>query len=247
MDFVALEQEKFLKYDGKTEKSKWTFDKVEDTHFPEVAKQILQYLNSPLFVSTLREISWIDNLIPDHSYTGGGIHITYKDWILNPHKDFNILPATLQRKTQWYRVLNIITYINPELTPDDKGQLILWKEDHTKNREQDPTGMLEEISVNPTFNTSVLFDTRNAIHGQKEPYNWKTPRVSLATYYYIPIKAGDITPHSTVYYLLPHQTETEEERLARIKRASTDRYKGDEYLPTFQRFEKLNSNLLANQ
>lgn len=240
--FAEAHWSEFRQYNAKNEKYKWTYNKVENENFPPLVKQLLAYYNSPEFIQTLENITWIEGLLPDEAFTWGWIHITHGGWILKPHKDFNILPATIESAEPRQRVLNIITYINPHWIPEYKWDLILWKEDTTKNWIEDPTWMLEEIKIQPEFNSALLFDTREAIHGQKEIYQWPQdkPRVSLATYYYIKRKPEEIVPHSTLYYMLPGDTETEAEKIERIERSTIKRYLSGNYENEFNRFKKMN-------
>ena len=212
-----LEQRKtdFVKYEQRWEKLKFTDNKLEN--MPAPTAELLKYLNSGPFTEQLERITGLKNLKGDDGYWGGGIHATYHSGKLNVHHDFTILPTTYGQETEWQRVLNLIVYLNPNWKPEWAGQLELWDSDMTKC----------ELKVNPQFNRAVLFHTFESNHGQPDPYVGPLgePRISIATYYYQPIKPGSIERRSTYYRVRPGENETDAERDERMARSSAARYK----------------------
>jgi hypothetical protein len=66
----------------------------------------------------------------------------------------------------------------------------------------------------------VIFDTRNNFHGHPHPYRGKSPRTSIAAYYYIKTSVLEEEWMSTVYLRLPWMEETEEYSKMREERAN---------------------------
>lgn len=217
-----VEYKNFIKYDNPHEKKR-TFNRFEKYCTPAI-REALDYMNGA-FVKNVDEFAWA-LVMPDHAYVWWGIHIMRKWGILRHHLDFNILPATLKDSLQRLRVCNLIVYLNPDWVDDRWGKLELEFNDWTTT------------TVDPKFNSAILFDTWNTYHGMKEPYKWDTPRVSLATYYYIQVPKGIIKPHSTIYK--PLENETPEQKLEREQRAKIDRYFWPEYKDEFRRFYRVN-------
>jgi hypothetical protein len=73
--------------------------------------------------------------------------------------------------------------------------------------------------IEPKFNRWVLFDTRNNFHGHPYPYKGESPRISIASYYYIRTNVIEEEWTSTVYLKLPWMGESEEYASERKKRA----------------------------
>jgi len=146
----------------------------------------------------------------------GGLHKTKEGGYLSVHKDFNILPTSYASDRQMVRCMNLIGYINSEWKTGDGGELEFW--------DKDGTVMVE--SVEPKFNRWVLFDTRENYHGHPYPYRGNSPRISIASYYYVEEKVDESVWMSTQYLRLPWMEETEEYARLRLERADhTTRYK----------------------
>lgn len=144
-------------------------------HFPPATYQFFQYLNSPHFINTLREITGIE-LFADHGLHGAGWHIQGNGSKLNVHQDYSLHPKlNLQRK------INLIYYLTPDWQEEWGGNLEFWSHDEETNLPKEKIKTIEN-----KFNRVVLFDaSQNSWHGFAEQI--KCPegkyRKSIAMYY----------------------------------------------------------------
>lgn len=116
---------------------------------------------------------------------GGGYHLIPPGGYLAVHTDFNRSP-----RTQLYRRLNMLVYLNDEWTDDDGGQLELWDAERPV------------ASIAPEFNRTVVFETSDrSWHGHPRPTRrW---RASVAAYFFTPTAPeGYRAEQSTVWHPL---------------------------------------------
>ena len=133
---------------------------------------LVNYLNSPLFLPFLEELTGIGGIIPDPYLIGGGIHQIDRGGYLKIHADFN-----WHQGLGLYRRLNILLFLNKDWKEEYGGHLELWD----RNMENCSKRFL------PIWNRMVVFTVdEKAFHGHPEPI--KCPRGmmrrSLALYYY---------------------------------------------------------------
>lgn len=148
-------------------------------------KALLDTLLSEEYCKWLTAATGIENLLPDPSLRGGGLHSTPKNGHLNVHVDFN-------RHALGYRRLNLIIYLNKDWKPHFGGELELWS--------KEPKKLVTKVA--PEANTMVLFETSEiSYHGHPHPYNSEgQPRRSLALYYYTKEDPEFAAPaHSTLF------------------------------------------------
>jgi Rps23 Pro-64 3,4-dihydroxylase Tpa1-like proline 4-hydroxylase len=148
---------------------------------------LVNYLNSPVMLKYLEELTGIDNLIGDELLMGGGLHKITSGGKLAIHKDYNVHPVK-----KIYRRLNLLIYLNKNWKEEWGGNLELWDKDHTKL----------EVSVEPLFNRAVIFTiSEDSLHGHPVPLN--TPenvsRNSIALYYFTEVNPSD-NEHSVVFF-----------------------------------------------
>jgi Rps23 Pro-64 3,4-dihydroxylase Tpa1-like proline 4-hydroxylase len=148
---------------------------------------LVNYLNSPVMLKYLEELTGIDNLISDELLMGGGLHKITSGGKLAIHKDYNVHPVN-----KMYRRLNLLIYLNKDWKEEWEGNLELWDKDHTKL----------EVSVEPLFNRAVIFTiSEDSLHGHPVPLN--TPenvsRNSIALYYFTEVNPSD-NEHSVVFF-----------------------------------------------
>lgn len=115
----------------------------------------------------------VENLLPDPSLEGGGLHQSGRGGFLNVHADFTVHPhnRNLQRRA------NILVYLNPEWDPDYGGALELWNKDMSACVEK----------VDPIANRVLIFSTeQDSFHGHPDPMTCPegVARRSLALYYF---------------------------------------------------------------
>lgn len=172
-EFFPFDSEEWYYYNNQIENKKTLSDWGK---FPKKTYSIFMYFCSEEFVNTLRSITGIKTLYPDHGLHGGGWHMHGRGGKLNVHKDYSIHPKlNLQRK------LNLIVYLGEGWDPEWGGSLEFWSNDPEKNK---PKNKIVDI---PTlFNRAVLFDTtQNSWHGLPTEINCPSGfyRKSLAIYY----------------------------------------------------------------
>lgn len=157
---------------------------------PTVIREFLYFLNAQPMLTFLEKLTSIPALIPDPSYTGGGLHQIQTGGKLGVHIDFNKLETNnLDRR------LNLIIYMNKDWKEEYGGHFELW--DHEKK------GCVK--SVLPIFNRAVVFSTHEkSYHGHPHPLTCPEDmtRKSVALYYYTngrPVDEYKNGAHSTVF------------------------------------------------
>ena len=136
-------------------------------------QQILAVLNSPRFVTFVGNLIGVDNLLPDPTLEGGGLHQSTTGGFLNVHADFTVHPHN--RKLQ--RRANILLYLNPDWKPEYGVDLELWS--------RDMSNCVEKVS--PIANRVLIFSTeQDSFHGHPDPMTCPEgmARRSLALYYF---------------------------------------------------------------
>lgn len=175
-ELVAMSDDDWLKYNDPManemifQKKKMGLNRPE--WLPEKAGQLMRFFNSDFMVNYLSELTDIANLIPDHTYAGGGVHRTKRGGKLSVHADFNIHPDL-----GLHRRVNALLYMNKNWLPEWKGDLELWKSDMSE--------CVHRLA--PEFNRLIVFRiTDDALHGH--PDELESPegvdRLSFAFYYY---------------------------------------------------------------
>lgn len=165
----------------------WRFD-VKDHHEGQVSKRsitvlnnmlpisnvVCQYMNNPEFLTFIREVTGMGELVGDWTFNGGGVHITPKGGSLNVHHDFNFLGDI--ESPELYRKVNLLIYLNEEWEEEWNGNLELWERDLSSVTH----------SIPPKFNRAVLFNIEDAPHGHPSPLECPEgeSRRSLAFYFY---------------------------------------------------------------
>jgi len=153
-----------------------------------IISALVDYLNSPVVLKYLEELTGIKNLIGDELLMGGGLHKTTSGGKLAIHKDYNVHPVK-----KIYRRLNLLIYLNKEWKTEWEGHLQLWDKDMNNL----------EVNVEPIFNRAVIFTiSNNSLHGHPIPIN--TPegvsRNSIALYYFTEENPEKDNEHSVVFY-----------------------------------------------
>ena len=135
----------------------------------EVAREFV----SPEFVAYLSRLTGIEDLMPDWSMDGGGLHQTLRGGHLNIHADF----STHHTHEDWARRVNILLYLNTEWDENWGGQLELWDRDMSQVQGR----------VTPRGNRMLVFTTSDiSFHGHPDPLVCPPDqaRRSMALYYF---------------------------------------------------------------
>lgn len=162
--------------------------------FPQAAKQLGDALASPALMKTFSEISGIDDLLWDDTFSGGGMHQTASSGLLDVHVDFNLLESK-----QLYRRLNLLLYLNPRWEDQWGGFVELWDKDVK----------VCHRSMAPKFNRCLIFQTSEiSFHGVTAvrcPQD--VQRKSFAVYYYTREAAQGWAgrKHSTIFKARPDE------------------------------------------
>ena len=149
------------------------FSNTDPETWGPTLQQILAVLNSPRFVAFVGQLIGVENLVPDPTLEGGGLHQSTTGGFLNVHADFTVHPHNrrLQRRA------NILLYLNPEWDPEYGGALELWNKDMSACVEK----------VVPVANRVLIFSTeQDSFHGHPDPMTCPEgmARRSLALYYF---------------------------------------------------------------
>ena len=160
-----------------------------DTWGPTL-RSLTEELLSAEFAAWLSELTGFDDLQPDATLDGGGLHRSYRNGFLNVHADFTAHHTI----PNWRRRINLLFYLNSEWQPEWGGELELWSADMGRC----------VTTVEPTANRMLLFTTDEAsFHGHPEPLRFPdgVPRQSLALYYFT--EEDDPIARSTDYRARP--------------------------------------------
>jgi hypothetical protein len=123
------------------------------------------------FLSFMRELTGIDNLLADEWRHGQGAHIHGNNGILQLHLDYMIHPISKKE-----RRINLLIYLSKNWKDEYNGHLELWNKDCTQC----------EQKILPQFNQAVIFNTCDiSYHGLPRPIQCPPDqfRQSLAIYY----------------------------------------------------------------
>jgi hypothetical protein len=177
----------FPSIDGMAKSNDYVFgDKRQETALGEagpVCRQLRDFFLSDEFAEMISEITG-HKLFVDASLHGGGFHQGANGSFLDMHLDFNIHP----RHEDWFRMLNILLYMNKDWPPEFGGELLV---------RANPTDEPRQIA--PLFNRCVIMLTSDyTYHGyRKMTLPPGVTRKSIAVYAYELIDAGSADKRTT--------------------------------------------------
>lgn len=141
--------------------------------------QLAAFLHSSTFLYLLSELTGIWQLLPDPYLQGAGHAAMRRGMYFKIHTDRNTAYETgLQRR------LAMIIFLNKDWKSEYAGQLELWNH----------LGTHREVSIEPLFNRTVLFEVANPnFHGVPAPLNCPEDRArqSFICYYHTAVGADD--------------------------------------------------------
>ncbi len=137
-----------------------------------VIRQLIWELNSSTFIRALEKLTGIDDLLPDPSLRGGGLHQILPGGVLGVHADFtHHVSYDLERR------VNLLIYLNRDWKDEYEGHLELWNQDASRCVKR----------IRPLAGRCAVFNTNaNSYHGHPRPLNCPEgiTRKSIAVYYY---------------------------------------------------------------
>jgi len=208
-EFFSIPDDDFIRYSNPLfEFEKYALNNSDK--IPENLKNLFDIIHSRDFIDSISKITGGMDLKTDGKRWGGGLHQTKFGGYLSIHKDFNILPTSYTDEKQMLRCINVIGYMNSNWKKGDGGELEFWNESGG--------GIVEKVE--PIFNRWVIFDTRGNFHGHPYPYLGSTPRISIASYYYIEEAIEESKWISTEYLRLPWMEDSEDYKKQREERAN---------------------------
>ena len=158
----------------KFQKTKRVFEDL--SQMPPTIKKIINFCYSQKFINLLERKFSLENVIPDWSLHGGGLHESYRGGFLKIHSDFIYV-----RHSKVKRILNLVLYLNSNWQKNWGGATELWDKKMKSVRK----------SVMPKINTAVVFEVgTNTFHGFPNPMNCpeNVKRKSIALFYYKNVK-----------------------------------------------------------
>ncbi len=169
-EFPPLNHDQWTNYLHANERK---FSNTDPATWGPTLRAILEVFNSRRFVDFVSSLIGVDDLIPDPSLEGGGLHQSGTGGFLNMHADFTVHP----HNRRWQRRANILLYLNDDWQSEYGGDLELWNADMTECVER----------VAPIANRVLIFSTdATSFHGHPEPMRCPegVARRSLALYYF---------------------------------------------------------------
>jgi Rps23 Pro-64 3,4-dihydroxylase Tpa1-like proline 4-hydroxylase len=145
-------------------------------------------LHSAAFLYFLSEITGVRRLLPDPYLQGGGFAVMRRGDYFDVHADRNVAYDTgLMRR------LAMIIFLNKSWKPEYNGQLELWS----------PDGKRCEVSIDPVFNRTILFEVAYPnFHGVPAPLACppNLTRQSFIVYYHTAgAEDAAVKPHTTIF------------------------------------------------
>lgn len=166
--FPDSEVDFWYQYNNKIE-IKLACNQIE--YLPPYILGILTKLNSQPYLELFERLTGIQQLQPDPTMHGGGMHCIKSGGKLDVHIDYSIHPYLgLERR------LNLIIYLNKHWPEEYGGYLELWEKDMSRCAKK----------ILPIFNRAVIFATDDTSwHGHPDPLTCPANvcRKSIALYY----------------------------------------------------------------
>jgi Rps23 Pro-64 3,4-dihydroxylase Tpa1-like proline 4-hydroxylase len=144
---------------------------VQMNNFNPLLEEALCAFHDPRVVAIVGEITGMAALLPDNTFTRGGISLMAQNDFLNPHLD-----NSHDKERKNYRALNLLYYVSPDWQLENGGNLELWDQGPRK----------PQRTIHSKFNRLVIMMTdRSAWHSVSKVVA-STPRCCVSNYYYTP-------------------------------------------------------------
>jgi Rps23 Pro-64 3,4-dihydroxylase Tpa1-like proline 4-hydroxylase len=154
----------------------------------QAGDHLVSIVHSAAFLYLLSEITGVRRLLPDPYLQGGGFAVMRRGDYFDVHADRNVAYDTgLMRR------LAMIVFLNKSWKPEYNGQLELWS----------PDGKRCEVTVDPLFNRTILFEVAYPnFHGVPAPLACPPDRTrqSFIVYYHTAgTEDATVKPHTTIF------------------------------------------------
>ncbi|MBB2200963.1 2OG-Fe(II) oxygenase [Gluconacetobacter tumulisoli] len=164
---------------------------VPNSDLPSHVQRYFDFVYSGPFLRLLTSLTGIENLLPDPSLFGGGMHVVSGGGHFDLHIDFQKHPQTSLTNR-----LAMLTYLNPDWDTQNGGNLELWT--------VRPSARAVEIA--PHFGRTVLMEqSKIAAHGHPTHIKPGLERKALIAYFYTNDATADMKS-TTVYVSRPGQS-----------------------------------------
>jgi Rps23 Pro-64 3,4-dihydroxylase Tpa1-like proline 4-hydroxylase len=123
LELVLEEFDLYATRDWRNENSKYetTRRSLMGAQFGPASQLYFGIVNSGWFATLLSQVTGVEDLIPDVTLYGGGLHETRNGGKFGIHRDFD-----RQRRTGLRNEMVFITYLNKGWKPEWRGALELW-------------------------------------------------------------------------------------------------------------------------
>lgn len=169
-DFPQPKEVDWHTYRDVNQHKKLAFDAVEK--LPPSVRDVLYFLNTRPMLKFLETLTGIQSVLPDPTYTGGGLHQIRPGGLLEVHADFSY-----HKGLRLDRRINVLIYLNKDWQEEYGGHFELWDREVKR----------AEKKILPIFNRCAIFSTTSvSFHGHPVPLACPPDRnrKSIATYYY---------------------------------------------------------------
>jgi hypothetical protein len=151
--------------------------------------QLASFVHSPAFLYLLSELTDVWQLLPDPYLQGAGHAAMRREMFMEVHSDRNVA-----YETGLTRRMAMIIFLNKDWRTEYAGQLELWNHEGTRC----------EVSIEPLFNRTVLFEVANPnYHGVPSALNCPPDRARQSFIVYFHTVGGKDgktpTPHTSVF------------------------------------------------
>lgn len=152
-----------------------------DEFFPPLIRHVMGEFYSSAFIDFVEQVTGYENICPDPSFFGCGLHSTGRGGRLMVHAD-----ASRHPNPKLEQVVNLIYYVTPDWQEEWGGHLELWDDEARQC----------VTRIAPKFNSAVMFYTgTTCYHGHPLPVTCPpgVRRNSLACYFYTTDRVHDHT------------------------------------------------------
>ncbi len=162
----------WVHYNNDCEFNKRTTNKITELH--QDLRDTFSFLFSPDWISGLKEFTGIEELQPDLTQWGAGLHATKFGGWLNCHLDYALHSSGLERR------INAIAFLNTRWEEQWKGRFQLW----------DDSAREVVKSIDPKPGRVLVWESSDIAYHGTELVCGIDDRITAAVYYLAPARLG---------------------------------------------------------